>query len=78
MKFRLVQLTAISSYSNENISFAVEYKKYFFSKWKQYYKSGWVCIDRPYSWKSDLEKCQKLLSTLKERGTTHIKTVIGK
>lgn len=29
MKFRLVQLTAISSYSNENISFAVEYKKYF-------------------------------------------------
>lgn len=56
MKFRLVQLTAISSYSNENISFAVEYKKYFFSKWKQYYKSEWVCIDRPYSWKSDLEK----------------------
>ena len=78
MKFRLVQLTAISSYSTENISFAVEYKKYFFSRWKQYYKSNWVCIDRPHSWKSDLEKYQKLLSTLKERGTTHIKTVIGK
>ena len=44
MKFRLVKLTAISSYSNENISFAVEYKKYFFSKWKQYYKTNWVFV----------------------------------
>ena len=78
MKFRLVQLTAISSYSNENISFAVEYKKYFFSKWKQYYKTDWTSIDRPYSWKSDLEKYQKLLSTLEERGTIYHKTVIGK
>ncbi|ADR32603.1 gp31.2 hypothetical protein [Escherichia phage vB_EcoM_VR7] len=76
MKFRMVKISGLSSRGTGIIAFSVEYKKNFFSRWKSYYKSEW--IDESIRYKTDpvFEKCKNLLSALKSRGTTTIKTVL--
>lgn len=77
MKARLVQTTGLSSFSNINISFAVEYKKGFFSKWETLYQTDYVNSTDEARTADRRNKCEKLLKALKERGAHKIKTVIG-
>jgi hypothetical protein len=78
MKTRLTQTTGLSSRAIVNISYSVEYRKNFFSKWKVLYQTDYVSVDDEYQKKVRLARCQKLLEALKERGAHTIKTVIGK
>ena len=77
MKARLVQTTGLSSWGDINISFAVEYKKGFFSKWKTLYQTDYVDSTDEARTNDRRSKCEKLLKALKERGAHKIKTVIG-
>lgn len=77
MKARLVQITGLSSYGDINISYAVEYKKGFFSKWKTLYQTDYVDSTDEVRTTDRRSKCEKLLKALKERGAHKIKTVIG-
>ncbi|AIX12202.1 hypothetical protein ACQ46_gp222 [Citrobacter phage Moon] len=77
MKARLVQTTGLSSNADINISYAVEYKKRFFSKWETLYQTDYVdSIDKARI-NDRRTKCEKLLKALKARGAHKIKTVIG-
>lgn len=77
MKARLVQTTGLSSNADINISYAVEYKKRFFSKWETLYQTDYVDSTDGVRTYSRRNKCEKLLKALKERGAHKIKTVIG-
>ncbi|QLF81502.1 tail fibers protein [Escherichia phage vB_EcoM_FB] len=76
MKFRLVKFSGLNSKGESLVAFSVEYKKYFFSRWKSYYKSEWVYPDMKYKTVPILDNCRNLLSALKERNATTIKTVL--
>lgn len=76
MKFRLVKFSGLNSKGESLVAFSVEYKKYFFSRWKSYYKSEWVYPDMKYKKAPILDNCNNLLRALKERNATTIKTVL--
>ncbi len=76
MKFRMVKISGLNSKGESLTAFSVEYKKYFFSRWKSYYKSDWVDAYSKYKTAPILENCQRLLRALKERNATTIKTVL--
>ena len=76
MKFRLVKFSGLNSKGESLVAFSVEYKKYFFSRWKSYYKSEWVYPDMKYKKAPILDNCHNLLKALKERNATTIKTVL--
>lgn len=76
MKFRLVKFSGLNSKGESLVAFSVEYKKYFFSRWKSYYKSEWVRPEMNYKTVPVLDNCRNLLSALKERNATTIKTVL--
>lgn len=48
MKFRLVKFSGLNSKGENLVAYSVEYKKYFFSRWKSYYKSEWVRPEMNY------------------------------
>jgi hypothetical protein len=77
MKFRMVKTTGVSSHGDINVAFSVEYKKHFFSKWKEYCNFGYVDSTAQYKVVPQYEKCLALLKALRERGTTNIRTVLG-
>lgn len=76
MKFRLVKFSGLNSKGESLVAYSVEYKKYFFSRWKSYYKSEWVYADMNYKTTPILENCHSLLRALKERNATTIKTIL--
>ncbi len=76
MKFRLVKFSGLNSKGESLVAYSVEYKKYFFSRWKSYYKSEWVRPEMNYKTVPILENCHSLLRALKERNATTIKTVL--
>ena len=76
MKFRLVKFSGLNSKGESLVAFSVEYKKYFFSRWKSYYKSEWVYSNMNYKTVSILDNCHSLLRALKERNATTIKTIL--
>lgn len=76
MKFRLVKFSGLNSKGESLTAYSVEYKKYFFSRWKSYYKSEWVRPEMKYKTGPILENCHSLLRALKERNATTIKTVL--
>lgn len=76
MKFRLVKFSGLNSKGENLVAYSVEYKKYFFSRWKSYYKSEWVRPEMKYKTVPILDNCHRLLCALKERNATTIKTVL--
>ena len=76
MKFRLAKISGLNSKGESLVAFSVEYKKYFFSRWKSYYKSDWVYAHMKYKTVPILDNCHSLLSALKERNATTIKTIL--
>lgn len=77
MKFRMVKTTGVSSHGTINVGFSVEYKKHFFSKWKEYHHFGYVDSTDQYKIVPQYEKCLELLKALRARGTTNIRTILG-
>ncbi|WEY10253.1 tail fibers protein [Escherichia phage LHE83] len=76
MKFRLVKFSGLNSKGESLVAYSVEYKKYFFSRWKSYYKSEWDYANMNYKTVPILENCHSLLRALKERNATTIKTIL--
>lgn len=77
MKVRVVKIEGLSSSTDINVAFAVEWKKHFFSRWKEFYKTDFV--DSKDKWKVSprKERCEKLAEALKARGRHIIKTVVN-
>lgn len=76
MKFRLIKTEGLNKKGERLVAFSVEYKKYFFSCWKSYYTSEWIDAYSKYKTVPILDNCHNLLSALKERNATTIKTIL--